>query len=145
MPPSVRGAGVYAALLQSMLVGLGYAATAPLVLPMCLLYFVTTYCVWRYSVLYVYERQYESGGRMWTVVLGQVGVQWRSIIRHESRAVCSSHENAVHRRDDARALGGWHGRKCPRPHQCMHLQLQLTLRLPVRSTALLHPGPYLSW
>lgn len=74
-PPSVRYTAAYAALMQGALIGLSFAPSVPLVLPMCLLFFVTAYATWRYCLLYVYERAYESGGRMWPVVLGQVGAR----------------------------------------------------------------------
>lgn len=44
---------------------LAYALVAPLVLPFGLVYFALLWAVWRYQSLYVYQRQYESGGQMW--------------------------------------------------------------------------------
>ena len=38
--------------------------TSPLILPFGLLYFVGLWAVWRYQMLYVYQRQYESGGQV---------------------------------------------------------------------------------
>ena len=38
--------------------------TSPLILPFGLLYFVGLWAVWRYQALYVYQRQYESGGQV---------------------------------------------------------------------------------
>lgn len=43
------------------MVGLAYAVTAPLIAPIALLFFATAYITWRYAVIYIYERQYESG------------------------------------------------------------------------------------
>jgi hypothetical protein len=44
-----------------MLVGLAYVVTAPLLAPIVLLFFLTSYVTWRYAVTYIYERSYESG------------------------------------------------------------------------------------
>ena len=38
--------------------------TSPLILPFGLLYFLGLWAVWRYQALYVYQRQYESGGQV---------------------------------------------------------------------------------
>jgi hypothetical protein len=46
--------------------------TSPLILPFGLLYFVGLWGVWRYQALYVYQRQYESGGRFWPLVAHKV-------------------------------------------------------------------------
>jgi hypothetical protein len=40
--------------------------TSPLILPFGLLYFAGLWAVWRYQALYVYQRQYESGGQVRT-------------------------------------------------------------------------------
>lgn len=40
------------------------SVTSPLILPFGLLYFVGLWAVWRYQALYVYQRQYESGGQV---------------------------------------------------------------------------------
>lgn len=49
--------------LQTFLVGLAYVVTAPLIAPVALLFFSTAYLTWRYAIVYVFERQYESGER----------------------------------------------------------------------------------
>jgi Calcium-dependent channel, 7TM region, putative phosphate len=54
--------------LMNFVMVLAYAIVAPLILPFGLLYFVFLWPVWRYQVLYVYQRQYESGGQMWPLV-----------------------------------------------------------------------------
>lgn len=47
--------------------------TSPLILPFGLLYFAGLWAVWRYQALYVYQRQYESGGQFWPLVAHKVG------------------------------------------------------------------------
>ncbi|KFM24963.1 Uncharacterized protein RSN1 [Auxenochlorella protothecoides] len=46
----------------------GYAVVSPLILPFGLIYFVLLWPIWRYQMLYVYLRQYESGGQFWPYV-----------------------------------------------------------------------------
>ena len=45
-----------------MLGKLTFSLTAPVMAPACVLFFVGNFVVWRYHVLYVYERGYESNG-----------------------------------------------------------------------------------
>ncbi|EFJ41164.1 hypothetical protein VOLCADRAFT_98840 [Volvox carteri f. nagariensis] len=52
--------------------GCAFAVVAPVILPCCWLFFMTGFVAYRYSVLYVYERSYESGGRMWPVLCNQM-------------------------------------------------------------------------
>ena len=47
---------------------LAYCIISPIILPFGLLYFLGLWMVWRYQQLYVYQRQYESGGQMWPPV-----------------------------------------------------------------------------
>jgi hypothetical protein len=67
-PHSVRYGKEVGALLLVFVVALAYAATAPPILPIAFLYFAGAWAWWRYSVLYVWERAYESGGRLFDVV-----------------------------------------------------------------------------
>jgi Calcium-dependent channel, 7TM region, putative phosphate len=54
------------------IVSLSYCAASPIILPVALIYFITSWIFWRYSVLYVWERCYESGGRMWDTFFNQM-------------------------------------------------------------------------
>ncbi|GFR47417.1 hypothetical protein Agub_g9134 [Astrephomene gubernaculifera] len=67
-PPGYRFSSFYNGILQTHMVGLAYVVTAPLIAPIALLYFATAYLTWRYAAVYVYERQYESGGQMFPVL-----------------------------------------------------------------------------
>lgn len=42
--------------------GCGFAVVAPIILPCCWLFFLTGFVTYRYSLLYTYQRSYESGG-----------------------------------------------------------------------------------
>ena len=57
-----REVGVF---LMVTMLGLTFSLTAPVMAPACVLFFVGNFVVWRYHVLYVYERGYESNGSMW--------------------------------------------------------------------------------
>ncbi len=51
---------------------MAYAVVSPLIVPLGLLYYVLLLPVWRYQQLYVYQRQYESGGQFWPWVAHKV-------------------------------------------------------------------------
>jgi hypothetical protein len=54
------------------IVALSYSAASPIILPVALVYFITSWVFWRYTVLYVWERCYESGGRMFDTIFSQI-------------------------------------------------------------------------
>lgn len=54
------------------IIALAYAATSPIILPFALIYFMFSWIFWRYNILYVSERCFESGGRVWDQVFKQV-------------------------------------------------------------------------
>jgi hypothetical protein len=58
--------------MMNYVMAMAYAAVSPLILPFGLLYFILLWPVWRYQMLYVYQRQYESGGQMWPFVAHKV-------------------------------------------------------------------------
>lgn len=58
--------------LMNFVMVLAYCVVSPLILPFGLLYFVLLWAVWRYQMLYVYQRQYESGGQFWPLVAHRV-------------------------------------------------------------------------
>ncbi|GIL63887.1 hypothetical protein Vafri_17901 [Volvox africanus] len=72
MPPSTRAISYYNAILQVFMFGCAFAVVAPIILPCCWLFFLTGFFSYRYAILYVYERSYESGGRMWPMLFGQM-------------------------------------------------------------------------
>jgi hypothetical protein len=64
-PASIRYGREPGLVLLTLLIGAAYAVAAPLVAPVCLAYMATAYALWRYQALYVCQRCYESGGRLW--------------------------------------------------------------------------------
>eukprot|EP00884_Botryococcus_braunii_P022692 jgi/Botrbrau1/9106/Bobra.0305s0013.1 len=44
---------------------LSFAVVSPIILPFTLLFFLENWVVWRYQMLYAFERSYESGGILW--------------------------------------------------------------------------------
>ncbi|GLI61840.1 hypothetical protein VaNZ11_004347 [Volvox africanus] len=71
-PPGYRFSSFYNGIFQTLMVGLAYVVTAPLIAPIALLFFLTAYITWRYAIVYIYERQYESGGQMFPVVFSHM-------------------------------------------------------------------------
>ncbi|KAJ3333288.1 hypothetical protein HDU76_009775 [Blyttiomyces sp. JEL0837] len=49
-------------------VGLTYAAIAPLILPFCALFFAVAYFIFKYQLLYVHVPKYETGGMLTPIV-----------------------------------------------------------------------------
>ena len=64
-PHSIRYGREIGAILLIYVIAMAYAATSPIILPFTLLYFAASWIHWRYNILYVSERCYESGGRCW--------------------------------------------------------------------------------
>ena len=62
---SIRYGREIGSLMLIYLVGICYASTSPIILPFALFYCVAAWVFWRYNMLYVSERCYESGGRIW--------------------------------------------------------------------------------
>ena len=58
--------------LMNFVMVLAYCVVSPLILPFGLLYFILLWSVWRYQMLYVYQRSYESGGLFWPLVAHRV-------------------------------------------------------------------------
>ncbi|CAL8472023.1 g11565 [Coccomyxa elongata] len=54
------------------IMALAYAASSPIILPFALCYFLTAWVMWRYTILYMTERCYESGGLLWDQVFNHV-------------------------------------------------------------------------
>eukprot|EP00803_Ostreobium_quekettii_P009724 evm.model.scf_220.3 EVM.evm.TU.scf_220.3 scf_220:31260-46576(+) len=67
-PNSIRPGREYGVLMLVFLIGLAYSVTAPMILPFATLFFMLGWLAWRYQMLYVFVRKYESGGTMWHYV-----------------------------------------------------------------------------
>ncbi|KAG2489475.1 hypothetical protein HYH03_012111 [Edaphochlamys debaryana] len=72
MIPTSRAAGWYNGIVQVFMFGFAFAVVSPLILPCCWFFFLTGFFAYRYCILYVFERGYESGGRMWPVLFDQM-------------------------------------------------------------------------
>ena len=68
-PRGVRMGREVGVFLMTVMLGLTFCLIAPVMAPACVLFFVMNFVVWRYHVLYVYERGYESNGSMWFTVV----------------------------------------------------------------------------
>ena len=64
-PRAVRMGREIGVFMLVMLIGLTFACVAPVIPIACSLFYVTNFVIWRYHVLYVYERGYESNGAVW--------------------------------------------------------------------------------
>ena len=61
-----REAGLFSVII---LLGLTFSVIAPLIALVCAFFFLTNFIIWRYHLLYVYERGYESNGTCFTRAL----------------------------------------------------------------------------
>ena len=52
-------------LCSTFLIGLSFAVVSPIVTLGALCCFCMGWVLWRYSVLYIFIRKYESGGMLW--------------------------------------------------------------------------------
>ncbi|CAD7699105.1 unnamed protein product [Ostreobium quekettii] len=64
-PTSIRFGREFGVVMLTFLIALAYSVIAPIILPFALLFFMLAWLTWRYQVLYVFVRKYESGGKMW--------------------------------------------------------------------------------
>uniref|UniRef100_A0A7R9TNG7 Uncharacterized protein n=1 Tax=Micromonas pusilla TaxID=38833 RepID=A0A7R9TNG7_MICPS len=71
-PRGVRMGREVGVFMMIIMLGFTFAVSAPILAPVCLLFFIANFIVWRYHVMYVYERGYESSGSMWFTVTEMV-------------------------------------------------------------------------
>ncbi|KAK9819243.1 hypothetical protein WJX81_003710 [Elliptochloris bilobata] len=71
-PHSVRYGREVGTIMLMYIVALAYAASSPMILPFTLAYFIVSWVFWRYNVLYVSERCFESGGLFWDQIFSQI-------------------------------------------------------------------------
>jgi DNA-directed RNA polymerase III subunit RPC2 len=64
-PRAVRMGREIGVFMLIMVIGLTFVCIAPLIPLAAALFYVTNFVIWRYHVLYVYERGYESNGSVW--------------------------------------------------------------------------------
>lgn len=70
--PGFRGGRHYGALMMVFIPGLCYGVINPVILPLCLGYFLTAWIAWKYAIVYFYERSHESGGQMFEQVYDHI-------------------------------------------------------------------------
>ena len=64
-PTSIRYAFEVGVLSSTFIIGLSFAILSPIVSLGCGLCFMIGWVLWRYSMLYIFIRKYESGGMLW--------------------------------------------------------------------------------
>eukprot|EP00798_Chlamydomonas_sp_ICE-L_P013783 gene13783-19691_t len=64
-PTSVRYGAEFGNVLGVFLIGLAFSVISPIIPVICVFVFIMMWLLWRYTLLYVYIRKYESGGLMW--------------------------------------------------------------------------------
>jgi len=69
---SVRYGREYGSLLLIFLISIAYSVVSPIILPITLAFFLLAWLIWRYQMLYVFVRKYESGGRMWPLMVNRM-------------------------------------------------------------------------
>lgn len=67
-PHSIRHGREIGSMVLVFVIALAYASSSPLIMVFALAYFFASWIMWRHHLLYIYERCYESGGRMWDKV-----------------------------------------------------------------------------
>jgi len=67
-PRSVRAGREVGVFVMVMLIGLVFAPVAPMISVLSTIFFVFNFIIWRYHILYVYDKTYESSGSMWQTV-----------------------------------------------------------------------------
>ncbi|KAK9836955.1 hypothetical protein WJX81_002590 [Elliptochloris bilobata] len=71
-PLSVRYGYEIGTMMLIFTMAMAYGVSSPIILPLALIYFILQLIYWRYTVLYVAERCYESGGRIWDHVFSNI-------------------------------------------------------------------------
>eukprot|EP00891_Asterochloris_glomerata_P001750 jgi/Astpho2/1750/Aster-04171 len=56
----------------TILLGLAFCIVAPLITPICLLYFLVCTLIGKYQLVYVFSEKYQTGGKVWRQVFEQV-------------------------------------------------------------------------
>lgn len=67
-PASIRYGRELGVVMLVFVIGWAYAVVSPIVLVMSAIYFMSSYVVWKWGILYIYVRTYEGGGRIWRTV-----------------------------------------------------------------------------
>ena len=71
-PKSQRYGREIGVLLMIILISIAYSIISPIILPLTVIFFMLMFLVWRYHMLYVYIRSYESGGTLWPFTFNRI-------------------------------------------------------------------------
>merc|ERR1712054_303853 len=71
-PKSQRYGREIGVILMIILISIAYSLVSPIILPLTLIFFTLMFLVWRYHMLYVYIRSYESGGTLWPFTFNRI-------------------------------------------------------------------------
>lgn len=87
----------YPAHLLIFVIGFTYAVVAPVLSPVCLVYFLIGWVVKRYQVMYMFVPRFETGGQFWPLVYDRIVVAmlvgqctWVGAITLKEAPLCSS-------------------------------------------------------
>ena len=64
-PASIRYGREIGVLMLVFIVGWAYCLISPILIVIAAIYFMSSWVVWRWQIIYVYVRCYEGGGEMW--------------------------------------------------------------------------------
>jgi Calcium-dependent channel, 7TM region, putative phosphate len=64
-PASIRFGRELGVMMLVFITGWAYAVVSPLVVVVAAIYFMSSWVVWRWQIIYVYVRCFEGGGSMW--------------------------------------------------------------------------------
>ncbi|KAI5477633.1 DUF221 domain containing membrane protein [Pseudohyphozyma bogoriensis] len=73
-PPTLNLGTVYPQALLIFTLGVTYSIISPLILPFATLYFAMGYLVYKYKLLFVYYRPYESRGQAWPLAFNRIAL-----------------------------------------------------------------------
>jgi Calcium-dependent channel, 7TM region, putative phosphate len=68
-PASIRYGRELGVIMLVFITGWAYAVVSPLVVVVSAIYFMSSWIVWRWQVVYVYVRCYEGGGSLWRSIV----------------------------------------------------------------------------
>ena len=68
-PASIRYGREVGVMMLVFIVGWAYSLVSPLVVVIAAIYFMSSWVVWRWQIIYVYVRCYEGGGEIWRSIV----------------------------------------------------------------------------
>jgi hypothetical protein len=68
-PASIRYGREVGVLMLVFIVGWAYCLISPILIVIAAIYFMASWVVWRWQIIYVYVRCYEGGGEIWRSIV----------------------------------------------------------------------------